>query len=239
MQKFLVFGFHPDDIEYCCCATVAKLIKQDNKVVYCIVTNGGKGVNGKKSHIAIKIRQKEQKESARIVGVDKLIFLNEVDGELENTKKLRKKLVAVIRSEKPEIIMTFEPYSHFDDLYAMHRDHREGTMAVFDAAYPASCTPSYFPELLKKGLEPHSIKEFWFYAPTRPNYFINIASVLNLKIQALASHMSQVKTHEIAKEIREFAAMMGRPKKIKYAEAFRRVNMDYKDINNYRVFPYC
>lgn len=225
-QKFLVFSPHPDDLDFGASGTVAKLTNQGNEVVYCIVTNGEKGTHKVKSSLQemIRTREKEQKRAAKIVGVKKTIFLRERDGEVENTKQLRRKLVKVLRKTRPDVVLSPDPASlSFDNFYRYHRDHRVVGEAVFDALYPAAGSDAYFPDLSQK---PHSLKEAWFFATDNPNLFINISQTIHKKIQALKAHKSQIKDPKRLEEmILSWAKKIGKKKKIRYAEAFRIVKL--------------
>lgn len=226
-KTILVFSAHPDDLDFGCSGTVAKLVKQGNKVVYCIISNGEKGVGKLKisPQQIVKLRQKEQKRAASIVGVKDVIFLNEKDGEVENTVALRKKLVSVIRKVKPEIVLSFDPANFlFDNFYRCHSDHRKAAEAVFDALYPASGSQAFFQDLKKK---PHAIKEVWFFATYQPNLWIDISGTIDKKIKALLSHSSQISDKkELEKRIFSWVRKMGRKKKMKYAEAFRKLQLE-------------
>lgn len=225
-KRILVFSAHPDDLDFGCAATVAKLVKQGNKIIYCIISNGEKGIHKIKSskQAIISIRKKEQKRAARIVGVKDVIFLNEKDGEVENTKALRRKLVSIIRKIKPDIVFSFDPANFlFDNFYRYHRDHRKAAEAVFDALYPASGSEAFFQDLNRK---PHTIKEVWFFATHRPNLWINISGTVDKKIEALLSHRSQITDEkEFKKRIFSRAREIGRKKKMRYAENFRKLTL--------------
>lgn len=176
---------------------MAKLIQEGNKVEQLIVSDGSKGshaigIDGKRLKT---IRQKEQRAAAKVLGVKNVYFLGEIDGEVENTKKLRKKLVEMIRTIKPDVVMSFDPGAlhRFDFPPRSHRDHRQVAEAVFDAVYPAVGNRSFFPELLKKKLFPHTVEEVWFFAPEKPNKLVDIKKFMDKKIKALLSHKSQIK----------------------------------------------
>ncbi|MFY9458004.1 MAG: PIG-L deacetylase family protein [Candidatus Spechtbacterales bacterium] len=228
LKKVLVFSAHPDDLDFGCAGTVAKLTQEGVTVVYCIITDGSKGKQ-KEEHFRLSrkqmavIRKKEQKAAAKIAGVNKVTYLGEVDGELENTRKVRTKIAKAIREEKPDAIFAFDPAScGFESFYRCHRDHRMGAEAVFDAIYPGAGSPSFFPELAKAGLPPHQIKAIWFYGSEKPNVFIDISKTIDKKIQALVKHESQFKDFkQAAKFIRERAKRSGKKKKMRYAETFR------------------
>ena len=227
-KKVLVFSAHPDDLDFGCAGTVAKLTSEGKEVVYCIITDGRKGVQ-KKEHFGMEgkkisaIREREQRAAAKTVGVNKVIFLKEKDGELENTSKVREKIAKAIRIEKPDLVFAFDPAScTFENFYRCHRDHRMGAEAVFDAIYPGAGSPVFFPSLAKAGIAPHQIKGIWFYATEKPNIFIDISKTIERKIAALTCHDSQFKDiGEVPKFIKLRAKEAGKKKGMKYAETFR------------------
>lgn len=225
-KRILVFSAHPDDLDFGCAGTVAKLVKEGNKITYCIISNGEKGIDKIKTsrQAIISIRKKEQKRAARIVGVKDVIFLNEKDGEVENSKALRRKLVSIIRKIKPDIVFSFDPANFlFDNFYRYHRDHRQAAEAVFDALYPASGSEAFFQDLNRK---PHTIKEVWFFATYRPNLWIDVSETIDKKIEALLSHHSQITNEKrLKKMILKRAQDVGKKKKIKYAESFRKLKL--------------
>ena len=225
MKKFLVISPHPDDLDFGCAGTIAQLVSQGNEVDYLIVSDGSKGsqavgFDGKKLSA---IREREQKNAAKVVGVTNVNFLRQTDGEVENTRALRKKLVREIRKSKPDVVLSLDPSNlQFENIYRSHRDHRQVAEAVFDAIYPAVGSSAFFPELLRQGLKPHQIQEIWFFATPNPNKFVDITKTINLKLKALSSHKSQFEHgKELEKLILKRAKAQGRKKRMKYAEAFR------------------
>ena len=231
MQRYLVVSPHPDDLDFGCAGTVAKLAKEGNDIEYLIVSDGSKGsqlvgFGGKK---LAAIRETEQKDAANTVGVQKVTFLGEVDGEIENTRELRKKLVKEIRKAKPDIVLSFDPSSlQFESVYRSHRDHRQVAEATFDAIYPAVGNASFFPELLEEGIEPHQIEEIWFFATPRPNKFIDIADTIDLKIKALLCHKCQHEdVDELEKRIRSRSREEGKEHNMEYAEGFRAIDFKH------------
>ena len=222
MKKFLVISPHPDDLDFGCGGTIARLVEEGNTVEELIVSDGSKGshkigLDGKK---LARIRAKEEQEAAKVLGAARVYFLGEKDGELENTRVLRKKIVAVCRKVKPHIVLSGEPFHRFENMYRSHRDHRVVAEAVFDAIYPAVGNVSFFPELLKnRGLKPYQIEELWFWMPLRPNKSVDISKTIKQKIQALSCHKSQIADMKgIERRIRAWAQ---KSKKGKYVETFR------------------
>lgn len=230
IKKILVFSPHPDDVDFAFAGTAAKLSKEGSEIIYCVITDGSKGAHkaGLNAAAMKNLRFKEQINAAGIVGVKKVLFLNEKDGEVENTKTLRKKLVKVIRVVRPDIIAAPDPDCHsFSSFYGGHRDHRETAEAVFDSIYPAAGSKYFFPELAKK-FKPHNLEkpwfEAWFWNPESPNKFVDISKTIGLKLKALASHKSQFENiKEVESRVLERARENGKKAKVKYAEAFRRL----------------
>ena len=231
MHKFLVISPHPDDLDFGCAGTIAKLTKEGNTVEELIVSDGSKGnhvvgFDGKK---LAAIRKKEEEAAAKVLGAKKVHFLNEVDGEVENTKSLRKKIVKAVRRIKPDIILSFDPSSlQFESVYRSHRDHRMAAEAAFDALYPALGNSSFFPELVQQGFAPHKAKEIWFFATPRPNKFVDISKTMDLKIKALQCHKSQIADMKaMESRIKERARKEAKKKqKMKYVEVFRVIELD-------------
>jgi LmbE family N-acetylglucosaminyl deacetylase len=240
MKKFLVVSPHPDDSDFGASGTVAKLAQEGNHIEYLVVSDGSKGSHvvgfgGKK---LAQTREQEQREAAALAGVKNVTFLGEVDGEMENTPELRKKLIREIRKVKPDIVLSFDPSSMlFENMYRSHRDHRVIAETVFDAIYPGVGNTSFFPELIQEGFEPHQVEEIWFFATPRPNKWVDIREYLNLKVQILLAHTSQHADPQAAeKRLRNKAAeealQQARGKetqeKIEYAECFRVVDFSHE-----------
>ena len=224
-KKVLVFSPHPDDLDFGCAGTVAKLTSEGKEVVYCIITNGEKGIHKVKKFPKeiIAMREKEQRDAAKVVGVNKVIFLREKDGELEHTRALIKKIVKAIRQVKPDIVFSLDPANlNFDSFGRFHRDHRVTAEAVFDAIYPAAGSIAFFSELEKSGILPHQIQGAWFFSAAKPDTFIDISRTIDKKVEALRRHEGQINDMaNLERWIRSRAQDAGKKKKMKYAEAFR------------------
>ena len=194
-KKFLVFSAHPDDLDFGCAGTTATLTAKGYEVVYCILTNGEKGTHKVKQtrEEMIAMREREQQAAGRVVGVEKVIFLRNTDGDLEHTREVRREVTRVIRQVMPDIVLSMDPANHaFDSFYRFHRDHRVTAEIVFDAIYPGVGSDSFFPELAQEDILPHQIEEVWFYSPEKPNHYVNINAIIGKKIPALARHESQI-----------------------------------------------
>ena len=77
-----------------------------------------------------------------------------------------------------------------------------------------------FPELLDEGFEPHEVSELYMQFTDNPETVVDISSVIDLKIQSLLCHKSQLGP-EVEKMVREWDAEAGKEKGYAFAETFR------------------
>ena len=221
----LVIMPHPDDSEFGCAGTVARWTKEGKIVVYVIFTNGDKGTSDRTltpEKLAV-IREKEQRLAARVLGVADVVYLGYRDQGLEDSPELRKDVVRQIRTYRPSVVMTLDPYRR----YIWHRDHRIAGQVVLDAVYPYTRDFLAYPDLLAEGLEPHKVKEMYLSASEDADYISDITDTFELKMQALACHKSQVgeDLSELRKGLLRRAKDMAKGKKFKLAEAFHYIDL--------------
>lgn len=224
-MRYLVITAHPDDADYAVGGSVAVWVDNGHEVIYLICTKGEAGFHDPEMNVeAIKaIRMDEQNASAAILGISRVEFLDYPDGILQATLDLRRDITRVIRSMKPDVVVTGDPLAVFYGDYLNHPDHRAVSEATLAAIFPSACTASIFPELLEEGLQPHRVKEVYIMWPSDPNFYVDISDVITRKIAALRVHRSQVGGYDIEADVRKVASEVGKPKGIPYAEAFRRL----------------
>lgn len=227
-KSAMVIMAHPDDIEFSCAGTVARWAKEGAAVVYVLCTSGDVGIDepGMTREQAARIREAEQQAAAEVVGVKKVIFLREPDGMLENTMALRKRLVREIRRFKPEVVITGDPTIVWArDDYINHPDHRAAAGAALDAIFPASGQPHLFEELADEGVTAHKVRKVYASSWDQSDTFVNIGDTIDLKIEALKKHASQMGDWDPEPRIREWSAEIAKGKEMAYAEAFRVVTL--------------
>lgn len=181
---------HPDDAESRMGGSVARWAREGKNVVYVVCTNGDKGTSDPDvpPEDLAELREREQLAAAEVLGVSDVVFLRHPDQELEDSHEFRRDLVRVIRKYRPEIVVTVDPYRGRLD----HRDHRMTAQVTLDAVGAYSTSALVYPELLKEGLLPHRVSEIWFCGTSDPNHFIDITDTIDVKIEALRCHDSQV-----------------------------------------------
>jgi LmbE family N-acetylglucosaminyl deacetylase len=223
-NTYMLVVAHPDDSEFSSAGTVARLTDAGRRVVIIQVTSGDKGCpNPHASQIEMgERREAELLEAARRLNVEDVVFLRCPDGELMPDLDLREKIVRMIRTWKPDVIITHDPFRP----YALHGDHRAVGLATTDAVYPTARDPLYFPEHFAAGLEPHKTAEIWYFGPEHPDKIIDITETFDRKIHALMAHVSQVGDFEALEDrMRERARELAEGEDFEMGEAFKVVQM--------------
>lgn len=224
--QIMVVTPHPDDAEFGAAGTVACLVKEGKEVVYIVCTNGNKGTSDRnmKPEKLAEIREREQKEAAGLLGVREVVFLGYDDQGLEYTPELRKRLVRLIRTYRPETVITVDPHQHY---LWWHRDHRICGQAVMDAIFPYARDQAAYPDLLKEGIEPHKVKELLLFNTDKPNYRVDISGTFELKLKALSCHKSQLANFgpELRERLKQWSQEAAKEEEYQMAEAFNRIDM--------------
>lgn len=227
-ESVLVIVAHPDDIEFSCAGTIARWVKNGTRVGYLLCTSGEVGIaeNGMTKTRATEIREAEQREAAKVIGVEKVIFLREPDGMLQPTLELRKKLVREIRSFRPEVVICGDPTIVWaGDSYINHPDHRAAATAALDAVFPAAGQPNLFQELERESIYAFKPRKVYVTGWDQSDLFVNITETIDLKIAALRAHKSQMKDWDPEPRIKEWASERAKGKEMVYAEAYRVVTL--------------
>jgi len=226
-QKILVILAHPDDPEFFCGGTLARWASKGHEIVYCLLTCGDKGANDRAitPDDLCTTRVHEQQAAADVIGVKKVRFMGYEDGYIVPDLALRKEITAVIRQEKPDIILTSDPLLVYaGETRVNHPDHRAAGQVVIDAVFPAAGNHLYFPDLLEKGLEPHTPAEVWLSIPNTPTVTLDVTEFWETKIRALQQHLSQVGDPEkLSERMRNRRVDGSSDEEPRYEERFRRL----------------
>jgi LmbE family N-acetylglucosaminyl deacetylase len=219
---------HPDDIEYSCSGTMARWARVGSRICYVLCTSGDVGIAtpGMTREKATEIREAEATEAARRTGVTNLVFLREPDGMLEATLGLRKKLVREIRRFRPEVVVTGDPtvlWAGAD--YINHPDHRAAAQGAVDAVFPAAGQPNLFEELAEEGLRAHMVRKVYVSGWSQTDLYVNIDTTIDVKVDALRAHVSQMKDSDPEKQIKDWAHETAKGKEMEYAESYRVVTL--------------
>jgi LmbE family N-acetylglucosaminyl deacetylase len=225
----LAIGAHPDDIEFGAGGTLAKWADAGCLVHHLVCTDGSKGTWDPDADAVALVgrRQVEQREAAHILGGDRAgetIFLGRVDGELENDADTRAEIVKAIRTLRPDVVLTHDPWKR----YRLHPDHRVTGQLVCDAIVGAR-DPHFNKDL---GLAHHRPTALLLFEADLPNHAEDVSPTLDRKLGALLAHESQFESTMKAaggdpdaldafrKRITDRLAELGAPWSLEYAEVF-------------------
>lgn len=220
--NIVAIAAHPDDIESWCGGTLARAIDQGSEVRLLLVTSGDKGSSDPTTTSAAvgTRRESEARAAATALGITEVAFLRYPDGEVEDTRELRRDLVTWIRRWRPEIVFTHDP-EHPLPPYLSHRDHRVVGRVTLDALYPLARDPLTFHELLAQGLAPHAVREAWLFSSGIADIYVDISAGFERKIAARLAHASQAPDPAALPENwRARAAEIGAAAGVPLAEAF-------------------
>jgi LmbE family N-acetylglucosaminyl deacetylase len=187
-QSALCIVAHPDDMEFGAAAAVARWTGQGKQVVYCMVTSGEAGIDGMHPDEARTVREAEQVESARVVGVSEVDFLGLPDGVLEYGVPLRRALAESVRRHQPEIVITGNFRDTFGGRNLNQADHIAVGRAVLDAVRDAG-NRWVFPEQLSDGLEPWGgVREVWAFASPLSGHGVETTETFDAGVTSLEAH---------------------------------------------------
>ncbi len=221
---------HPDDLDFGASGAMAKYAKAGAEVHYLILTDGSKGSSDLKMSPLdlVKLRETEQRAAVKIIGGKSVEFLGFPDGGLEVTMELKKQISRVIRSIKPDVVITIDPSMLYSSSrgFINHPDHRAAGQATLDSVFPLARDHLSFPELFADGFEPHITPTILLINFDKSNFAIDITDTFETKIAALNAHTSQVPNID---EVRGFmtaiASEIGQESGYKLAEAFVRIDI--------------
>ena len=190
-MNILAIGCHPDDVEIACAGTLAKCVKRGDKVTVCHVSSGNLG------HVIIPpdelrvIRANEAKKAGSLAGIE-VISAGFDDLEIyDNNKEARDKIVDVIRYANPDVIITHNPDDYMPDHTAVSR-------LVFDASFTATLPNYDYPRVFSDENTPPAKLVPIYYMDTlagvnfNPTEYVDISDVIDLKMQMLKCHESQL-----------------------------------------------
>lgn len=226
-ERAMVIFAHPDDAEIGAGATAAKWARAGCEITYVQCTSGSSGSNDRSmtSEAIVPVRAAEQRAAADTIGVKCIEVLDHADGWLDPDRVFLEELVRVIRRHRPDVVFAHDPerYAGFN-----HRDHRAVGITAKDAIYPYARDHLHFPhQVEKEGLEPWKVQHLFMWGSDSPNVVVDVSETLEVKVQALFKHESQVgglaTNVDAATRLRERAKDAAEGFEFEAAERFRRL----------------
>lgn len=234
-MNVLAIGCHPDDIEISCAGTLAKCVKRGDRVIVCHVCNGNMGHVVIPPHELGPMRNGEAEKAGALAGIE-VISLD--IGDLRpnaNDYDQRDKLMQVMRYADPDFIITHSPTDYMPD-------HLEVQKMVFSACFAASC-PQYVPgEHKASKVTPIYYMDNLAGMKFEPTMYVDITDEIELKLQMLECHESQIKwmrDHDhidFCDFVRTCSKFRGYQSNCTYAEGFTE-ELCYPKVVTKRLLP--
>lgn len=226
VDNYLFVGPHPDDIEVACGGTVAKLAAMGKKITFLICTDGRYGNLEKKINCNeyAGTRKQEAINSAAVLGVNDVRFLELHDGGMYSIEQAAKLISLTIAEVKPDIV--FIPDHTLET--ECHPDH----LKIGQAAYNSLIYTQIPQQLSDWGCEFGRANVFAcaMYYTAKPNSYVNVTKYMNLRKIAISKHTSQFNEQQLNtlmtySNIRGFR--MGLRCGAKRAEAFKLIGITF------------
>ncbi len=223
----LAIGIHPDDVELSCSGTLLSHIDKGKKVGLLDLSRGELGTRG-----TPEIREKEAQESAHLMGAEFRINLDMGDGFFDYSRENLVKIIQVIRTYRPEIVLA-------NALTDRHPDHGKAAKLEADACYYSGLMkiPTYGSDgELQERWRPRAVYHYVQDYHIEPDFVFDITPYIDRKFDLIRTFRSQFYVPEAkeysnelsspisSKDFLEFLrsknAVLGRPADFKYAEGF-------------------
>jgi len=189
MESVLVFGAHPDDIEFGCGGVIAKETRGGRTAHFVVCSRGESGSNGTPEE-----RTREAEKAAGILGATVEFLELDGDAHLRGRVEHAIRLAGVIRRVRPGIVLAPSVEKN------QHPDHGRLGMLVRDA-----CRIARYGSVKElEGAAAHAVGQLFFYAITPGGepagaaagmkVLVDVSDVMGAWVAAMEAHGSQLKT---------------------------------------------
>ena len=189
-KVFAAIHAHLDDVPFYAGGLCAKLAREGYTGYLIRTTNDEK--RGEHSTAGnILSNEQEHFKVAAALGFREVFDLYYQNHEMDGISSLdlRARLIFLFRMLKVDTVVTFNPWGHGEE----NPDHWCTGRAVEEAAWMAE-VPNDYPEHIEAGIQPHSVKErYYFYGrPGQPfNRVVDVTSYIEKKIDSIVECRSQ------------------------------------------------
>lgn len=203
----IAIGAHPDDIEFYMAGTLVLLKQAGYETHYFNLASGNCGsaeFSGAKTKVR---RRQEARAAATVLGAR---FHGSITDDLEVLYgiALLRRVAAVLREVRAEILLTHSPQDYMED-------HANTCRLAVTAAF-ARGMPNFRTQPSRRAIDqpvavyhcmPHGLRD-----PLRrrvvPGVFVNTAQVRQIKLEALAEHRSQQNWLELSQGLNSYMRTM-------------------------------
>ena len=184
-QRALVVVAHPDDMEYGGAAAVARWTAEGKHVTYLLATRGEAGIDGMDPAEATVVREGEQRESCRLVGVETLEWLDHADGLVEYGLPLRRDIAGAIRRDRPELVVAVNHRETYGPGVLNMADHRVVGQATIDAVRDAA-NRWLFRDLVDEAWS--GVRHVAVTGSPQPTHAVDVTDTFDKGVESLRAH---------------------------------------------------
>ncbi|HUW83429.1 MAG TPA: PIG-L family deacetylase [Phycisphaerae bacterium] len=229
-KRVLAFMAHPDDIEFLCAGTLARLRREAGcHVTLATATTGDCGSTELGPAEISRVRYRECLAGAAILQADYLCA-ECMDLLVMYDRPTVLRFLEIVRRARPDIVITHSPVDYMADHETVPQLVRAATFGgpvpnlVTEAADPVAPTPRV-PHLYYA--DPLDGRDHFAHS-VEPEFVVDISSVIDVKEQMLTCHASQrewLRAHHGIDQyliaMKEASAARGRLINVQYGEGFR------------------
>lgn len=192
--KVLAFGAHPDDLEVGAGGLLARLADEGAKITMAIVSVPNQ----------TEQRMAEAREGARIIGADLFLLYDEKPCRVEDIPmhELVRRFDNIVGDVRPDLVITHSAHD-------LHWDHGLVNRATVSALRRTPCDLLAFLSSPEMNAQSRSIGQC----------FADISSTIDIKIDAISAHKSQLPRLDLESS-RDLARAMGRISGYAFAECY-------------------
>jgi LmbE family N-acetylglucosaminyl deacetylase len=183
--RLLIIGAHPDDADYSGGGIAALYAAAGHVVRLISMTNGAAGHHQHHGPELARRRRMEAAAAGAVIGATYDV-LDSPDGALLPTLENRAQIIRLIRTFKPDLVLTHR-------LNDYHPDHRYTSQLVQDAAYLVT-VPAVVPDthhLMRDPVIAYLPDDFQKPYPFQPSVIVDVGPVVDKITSMLDCHKSQ------------------------------------------------
>jgi bacillithiol biosynthesis deacetylase BshB1 len=174
----LAIGPHRDDLELSCGGTIVRLLELGYSVGMADMTAGEMGTRG-----TAEEREREAVAAAAALGVNYRVNLELPDGKLRDDDQTRDRLIRVIRTTRPKLVLCPYPNDW------RHPDHSLAGRVVPEAAF-RSGFPKW--ETGQRHHRPLMTIHYMMHYEFEPSFIVDITGQWEKKMESVRCYRSQV-----------------------------------------------
>ncbi len=228
-KRILAFMAHPDDVEFSCAGTLARLKHEAGcEIIIATATSGDCGTMDHRPDDIARIRHQEALNAAKLINAAYLCA-GSTDLMITYDVPTLRSFTEVVRKARPDVIITHPPVDYLIDHEMVSRLVRTSAFSApapnfltfdLDPAPRIDHVPHLYYALPVEGKD-------WYGRTVEPGFVVDITGVMALKEKMLASHVSQrewLRKHhgmdEYIEAMRRAAAEQGKRIGKPFAEGF-------------------